>query len=332
MGDLDMLDADFGKLRASANEILGIYAWLNRQIKHSGPNSHDGEAKMQNQDDAAQYTCLVCQCDDFTAAALSRLECGHYLCEDCMVRTIDDHINNGRSATMTCHYRGEANVVSESCGHLITAQEVQRFMSPERYAVYQTKLLQHSRKMEGAVDCPNPQIRGGCGNMVLPAEDGSTRRECLFCNYAFCANCRVMEDSIPRYAAWTPQEHANLTCEAFQRIHLLQNDRYKQCPGLRCQEVIEKNEGCNHMTCATCNHEFCWTCLHPHTNPKWGSIHNARNPPPPNAKGACNGCDSSICGTERRKIYPNPGPLVLHHIPSEQVALIQAGVARRGGH
>ena len=33
----------------------------------------------------------------------------------------------------------------------------------------------------------------------------------------------------------------------------------KKCP--RCAALIEKDEGCNHMTCRKCRHDFCWICM-----------------------------------------------------------------------
>jgi len=35
----------------------------------------------------------------------------------------------------------------------------------------------------------------------------------------------------------------------------------KECP--RCKASIEKNGGCNHMTCKKCKNEFCWVCMGP---------------------------------------------------------------------
>merc|ERR1711964_572897 len=57
----------------------------------------------------------------------------------------------------------------------------------------------------------------------------------------------------------------------------------KPCPG--CDKPIEKNQGCNHMTCAVCQCEFCWTCGGPYVaakTPYSGPFANTR-------------CDSSTC-------------------------------------
>jgi len=35
----------------------------------------------------------------------------------------------------------------------------------------------------------------------------------------------------------------------------------KECS--KCQSTIEKNGGCNHMTCKKCKHESCWVCMGP---------------------------------------------------------------------
>jgi ariadne-1 len=35
----------------------------------------------------------------------------------------------------------------------------------------------------------------------------------------------------------------------------------KMCPQPNCRRPIEKNQGCNHMTCKVCGFEFCWICL-----------------------------------------------------------------------
>jgi ariadne-1 len=39
---------------------------------------------------------------------------------------------------------------------------------------------------------------------------------------------------------------------------LWESQNTKECP--KCRNRIEKNGGCNHMTCSQCRHQFCWIC------------------------------------------------------------------------
>merc|ERR1711964_81433 len=104
---------------------------------------------------------------------------------------------------------------------------------------------------------------------------------------------------ILQYAMYDSEAREKLTADpSLGLAHLY---RPATCPGLlpngnRCPEVIQKNEGCNHMTCTACKHEFCCTCLHPHTR-------YVRNPPPANAEGPCHGCSSYFCGTTRQHVW-----------------------------
>lgn len=286
-----------------------------KRISESGDVPEQSASGIDpSEDDSKPYECGVCFCR-YAETEITRLEaCGHYLCTRCMKETIDSNIRNGQWE-MTCHHQGDGDAI-EKCHHAITRPEVERIASAKELVLYRNKVTELERRNAGAVPCPNPNSihADGCGNEVWPEEDTRcmqcntegvsncnamqcNRRQCNVCQYAFCSVCRVVVDSVPRNAEW----HEGQTCEVFQVTNAaMLGGNTKQCPGLlangtsRCPEVIQKNEGCNHMTCATCDHEFCWTCLHPHT----------RDPiPERNAVGACTGCNSGLCGTERRFVW-----------------------------
>ena len=78
-----------------------------------------------------------------------------------------------------------------------------------------------------------------------------TSFSCPMCSKSYCLSCKE-------------KNHDGMSCAEF-RVNFkhdpndqlfkdfVKNQKYKQCPA--CQFWVEKNGGCNHMTCR-CKHEF----------------------------------------------------------------------------
>ena len=81
-------------------------------------------------------------------------------------------------------------------------------------------------------------------------------------NIVTCNNCHQKTCFIHKV-----QWHSSLTCEQYDmtidphdessRKWIVENS--KKCPNRPYQ--IEKNYGCDHMTCIKCRHQFCSSCL-----------------------------------------------------------------------
>jgi hypothetical protein len=117
--------------------------------------------------------------------------------------------------------------------------------------------------------CPS----AGC-NYGFEYDKSITLFKCPMCSKTYCLKCRC-------------EEHKGMTCEAYREKHqdkefydLAKQVNMKQCP--KCQFWIEKNDGCNHMTCR-CRYEFCYVCgkegavSHPHTELIRPIINNREN-------------------------------------------------------
>lgn len=105
--------------------------------------------------------------------------------------------------------------------------------------------------------CPAPD----CGFAI---ECGVKRREldrivptvaCL-CRHRFCFGC-ALNDHQPAPCSLVKQWIKK--CEDDSETANWISANTKECP--KCASTIEKNGGCNHMTCRKCKHEFCWMCM-----------------------------------------------------------------------
>lgn len=103
--------------------------------------------------------------------------------------------------------------------------------------------------------CPAPD----CTRVIKTSLTSHTHVQCD-CGFVFCFCCGR-------------DAHEPVNC-GILKVWMLKVDKdaetgnwlaknTKDCP--KCGTLIEKNGGCNHMTCrvVSCRHEFCWVCLGP---------------------------------------------------------------------
>ena len=93
-------------------------------------------------------------------------------------------------------------------------------------------------------------VKPGCESYIRAESLEATKLTCSTCSTEICFKCRAL---------W----HGRSSCEEAMQKELegwanTNKDNVSLCPC--CRTKIEKNQGCNHMTCAFCGYEFCWSC------------------------------------------------------------------------
>lgn len=199
----------------------------------------------EHSDDPIEGDCLICG-DEMTAEDASISRCGHAFCNICWQGYLEVKIKEGEALGIPC--------MMHKCGKVVDSNLVKRVVSPEAYKKYTHFIT------KGFVDqnpnmqwCPAP----GCTNAVLCELSTELRVPCN-CGYRFCFVCHG-EAHAP--AKCDDMKKWDQKCKDDSETANWLNANTKDCP--KCHTAIEKNGGCNHMTCrsVSCKHEFCWICM-----------------------------------------------------------------------
>jgi len=100
--------------------------------------------------------------------------------------------------------------------------------------------------------CPTPD----CSYVFFKTNNDSSDFGCPVCKKRYCLACKIDYHSgstCEQYQAWSV---ANGTADDLFTDFVV-GHKFKKCPG--CQRWVEKDEGCDHMTCR-CGYEFCYRC------------------------------------------------------------------------
>ena len=204
-------------------------------------------AKKRPATTASKTVCEICY---DTGLPMLGMPCGHEFCTECW----SDFVANAISEGPACILK---SCPQAKCNEIMTEDEVAK-AAPDllpKFELFQLRSFAESSKLIRW--CPGK----GC-DMVAVAQSASAMEQegsiasCHSCTTSFCLVCGEephSPSSCKELARW------NEKCrnESETANWILANT--KSCP--KCSSRIEKNQGCNHMTCQHCRYEFCWICM-----------------------------------------------------------------------
>lgn len=274
---------------------LGFLSEDTIQLDSHGPtvNRNDLARALQEYDRTAKDTqfnstkhrCPVCFESVQGVECVSLTYCEHVACKGCLKDGWSLYISEGRSELVGCP---DPQCVKSK--RLASMEDVQTVLSPEEIA----RWLWLIRKKETEKDptivfCPHVS----CQKPVKkepPLEGRSSEWERLRtceCGFTFCVYCRrtwhgphlpcplpASAEFVRKYAELpqgSPEKQALEIRYGISNLAKLvakyREDQLNRawleretmiCPG--CQVRVQKNTGCNHMTCAKCGQHFCYRC------------------------------------------------------------------------
>uniref|UniRef100_A0A8C2Z995 RBR-type E3 ubiquitin transferase n=1 Tax=Cyclopterus lumpus TaxID=8103 RepID=A0A8C2Z995_CYCLU len=225
-------------------------------------------AQTQKAFSATVFDCGVCFVGLLGSDCVQLPECGHIFCKVCLTKFCTLQITEGNIKAVSCP---EAD-----CSATPTPSQVKCLVGEELFSRYDRLLLQSTLDhMADVVYCP----RRVCGSAVI-VEKSSAAAQCSVCSFAFCVayvHLKRCSDCASEGLSALWDDYAS---GSKQRQRLLES-RYgrstmratveeclsedwmafnsKNCP--HCFWKIQKNGGCNMMTCSQCGQLFCWSCL-----------------------------------------------------------------------
>ncbi|KAI8988618.1 hypothetical protein BDF20DRAFT_953743 [Mycotypha africana] len=203
-------------------------------------------------DTTEDFMCNIC-CDDDPEMETVSVSCGHRFCKRCYTQYLCQKIREeGESRRIQCP--------ESDCNIIVDEKTVELLVDSATYSKYRELLNRTfvddndflrwcpAPDCEYAIECPIPSTSL---MSVVPTV------EC-HCGCRFCFGCGL-DDHQPCICILVKKWLQK--CEDDSETANWISAHTKECP--KCHSTIEKNGGCNHMTCRKCRYEFCWVCMGP---------------------------------------------------------------------
>eukprot|EP00347_Sterkiella_histriomuscorum_P008068 403346497 len=215
--------------------IHRLWDLLRKSIfKKRNPSCRLGLHDLQLQE---EVLCPICYNSYTDPAEISTLECGHQFCQHCFLASFTVFTQNFFSCS-------QFRCPEATCLKEVSARTLIQCLGQKEYENFKITLRNKEiMRLKDKKFCPAPN----CDN-ILEVKGKKTKVQCEKCKNLICYQCQSL---------W----HEKESCAKYQRrvyADWAMNTGSHKCP--KCKTLIEKNEGCNHMTCYKCQYYFCWKC------------------------------------------------------------------------
>lgn len=206
----------------------------------------------ENHEGQEQLECPICM-DDFWFPSRHGVEmpcCNTRYCAACMQQNYEVLINDGGVLSLKC--------ANPECNHPLAEDEVRALVNEDTFRRYQQfYLLACLRKDPTVRWCP----KIGCETPIQGGNEENVRLTCPTCRTEVCWLCNLEwhEGMSCKRAEKLVEKRKGTRAQYDKKAEKFIKKNSRPCPN--CKSPIQKNSGCNHMTCQHCRYEFCWVCM-----------------------------------------------------------------------
>lgn len=215
----------------------------------SKPNS-----KLKAEPEPEPVSCIICL-TDYPPRQTTLLPCKHRICNACIQRAFELSMRDPQHMPPCC-----CSTTQE-----IPARAVSHLFTPAFLARWRQRRRELAISPQKRLYCPARGCNARNGGSqtwippenIRPSQSAPSRRKatCPRCQARVCADCgRLWHGKQPCSTGANKQDEEKER-EAFAA--LARDHGWKRCVG--CAAMVERREGCNHMTCR-CGAEFCMAC------------------------------------------------------------------------